>query len=116
MQNRTIKFAEILSLTTLAAASVLALPLTERLVAAAWQSYKFARYANDGHINLSFKTGLVFSVLLAVTFAAAFSANILAKRYGATRALAWSSCAMFVVVAAAASYWQLGISALNPWR
>ncbi len=116
MQNLTIKFAEILSLAMLATASALALRLVERLVAAGWHSYKFAGYSNHGHNNLSFNMGLIFSVLLAVTFAAALSAYILAKRLGAIRAAASSRWAMCIIVAVAVCYWLLGISALNTWR
>ena len=116
MQSRTIKIAELLSLASLAAASTLALPLVERLVATAWQSYKFAGTANDGYISLSFKAALLFSMLLAGTFLAALSAHIHAECNQAIRASAWSRWAMFIVVVVAAFYWLLSNGALNNWR
>ncbi len=117
MQIReTDKSLNIASLAALVAAVALSVPVVERLIAAARQWYKFAGYSNDGHINLSLRTGLFFSGLLAVTFGVSLFLNRLAMRRSAPRAVAWSLWAMYVVVAVAAAYWLLGVSGLNAWR
>ena len=104
------------SLTKLAVALALSVPVVERLIAAIWQWYKFAGYSNDGHITLSLKTGLLFSGLLAVTFGLALWFNQLAKRRAASRAKSWSFLAMCIAAAVVAAYWLLGVSSLNVWR
>ena len=106
----------IASLAALAAAVALSVPVVERLVAAAWQWYKFAGYSNNGYINLSLSTGLLFSSLLAITFGFALCVNRIAARRSVRRAAAWSLSAMSVTVAVAAAYWLLGLSNLNAWR
>ena len=106
----------IASLVTLLAAVALSLPVVERIIAAMWQWYKFAGYPDSGHINLSLSTGLLFSCILAATFGFSLCINRLAKRRAATRAVAGSLWAMYVVVTVAASYWLLGLSVLNVWR
>jgi len=116
MQTRETKTLGIASLATLAAALALSLPVIERLIAAIWQWYKFAGYSNDGHINLSLNTGLLFSSLLAVTFGLALWFKRIAKRRHAPHARTLSFLAMSIVVAAGAAYWLLGISSLNAWR
>ena len=117
MQTREIgQPLNIASLAALAAAVALSVPVIERLVAAAWQWYKFAGYSNDGHISLSLNTALLFSSLLAATFGFALCVNRIAARRSARRALAWSLWAMYVTAAAAAAYWLLGLSSLNAWR
>ena len=107
---------DIASLATLIAALALSVPVIERGMAAIWQWYKFAGYSNDGHISLSFNTGLVFSALLAVTFGLAASFHRIAKRRSDPRAESLSLFSMVVVVAVALAYWLLGISGLNVWR
>ena len=104
------------SLATLAAALALSVPLVERLIAAIWQWYKFAGYPNDGHITLSFGTGLFFSGLVAATFGFALWFNQLAKRRAASHARGWSFLAMCIAAAVAGAYWLLGLSSLNVWR
>lgn len=71
MQTREIgQPLNIAALAALAVAVALSIPVVERLIAAAWQWYKFAGYSNDGHIALSLNTGLLFSSLLATTWTA----------------------------------------------
>ncbi|MFT3756845.1 MAG: hypothetical protein QM769_13065 [Pseudoxanthomonas sp.] len=110
------KALSVASLATLATAIALSAPVIERLIAAIWQWYKFAGYSNDGHISLSFNTGLIFSGLLAAIFGLALWFNRIATRRPAPRAKTWSFLAMCIVVAATAVYWLLGISSLNAWR
>ena len=116
MQARSSKALDIFAIGTLLAALVLSAPVLDRAVAAAWQWFKFAGHSNDGHITLSLNTGIIFSSMLAAVFVLAFSLNHRAKRRSATRALACSRWAMYVVVAAAVCYWLLGMSNLNAWR
>ena len=104
------------SLATLAAALALSVPVIERLIAAIWQWYKFAGYSTDGHINLSLRTGLVFSGLVATTFWSALWFNQLAKRRAASRARTWSLLAMCIAATVIAAYWLLGLSSFNVWR
>jgi hypothetical protein len=106
----------IASLAALAAAVALSVPVLERLIAAAWLWYKFAGYSNDGYINLSLKTGYLFSGLLATTFGFALCVNRIAARRSAHRAAAWSLWAMHVTVGVVVAYWLLGWSPLNAWR
>ncbi len=111
--NRSLNIA---ALAALVAAVALSAPVVERLIAAAWQWYKFAGYSHDGHISLSLRTGLIFSGLLAVTFFVSVLLNSLANRRSATRAMAWSRWAMYLVLVVGALYWLLGVSGLNAWR
>ena len=116
MQTRSIQALSVACFASLLAALALSVPVIERLIAAAWQWYKFVGYSNDGHISLSFNTGLIFSGILAATFGVAFFLNRLGKRQSAARAVAWSRWAMYIVVAVAIVYWLLGMSSLNAWR
>lgn len=116
MRPRPSKALDIFAIGTLLAALVLSAPVIECAVAAAWQWFKFAGYSNDGHITLSLNTGIIFSSMLAAVFVLACGLNHCAKRRSASRALAWSRWAMYVVVAAAVCYWLLGMSNLNAWR
>jgi len=117
MQNRGIaKSLSIASLVALLAALALSGLVVERIIAAMWQWYKFAGQLDPGHINLSLSTGLFFSSLVVATFGFSLCIRHLAKRLAATRAVAWSSWAMYVALGAAASYWLLGLSVLNVWR
>ncbi len=114
--RETDRSLNIATLAVLVAAVALSAPVVERLVAAAWQWYKFAGYSNDGQISLSLRSGLIFSGLLAVTFGVSLLLNRLANRCSATRAVAWSRWAMYLVVVVGGSYWLLGVSGLNAWR
>jgi hypothetical protein len=117
MQIReTNRILNIASLAALVAAVALSVPVVERLIAAAWQWYKFSGYSEDGHINLSFRTGLFFSGLFAVIFGVSLLINRLARRRSAHHAAAWSLWAILGVVAVTAAYWLLGVSGLNAWR
>ena len=117
MQTReTNRRLTIASLVALVAALALSIPVFERVIAAAWQWYKFAGYSDNGHITLSLRTGLLFSGLLAVTFGASLLLNRLARHRSARHAAAWSLWAMLVVLAVTAAYWLLGVSGLNAWR
>ena len=111
--NTTLGFA---ALTTFGAAVLLSLPVIERYIAATWQWYKFAGYSNDGHINLSFSTGLLFSALVAATFIVAMMLNRVAKRRLASDVQTVSYWAMWLAAAVAVAYWLLGMSSLNVWR
>jgi hypothetical protein len=114
--HATEKQLNIASLAALIAAVGLSVPVVERLIAVSWQWYKFAGYSNDGHISLGLSTGLLFSGLLVAVFGVALLVHRLAKQHSATRAVAWSLWAMYVVVAVLAAYWLLAISGLNAWR
>lgn len=117
MQNREPnKAISIASLTILLVSFGLSVPIVERLVEAIWQWYKFAGYSNDGHITLSIKTGLLFSIMLAATFGFALWFNLVAKRRNAFRAKSLSFLAMCIAVTDFAVYWLLGLSDLNVWR
>ena len=116
MQSRSSKSLNIAALAILLAALALSAPVIERVVAAAWQWFKFAGYSNDGQINLSLSTGLFFSGLLAAVFALALGLNHRARRHSAVRAIVWSRWAMYVVATVAVCYWLLGMSSLNAWR
>ncbi len=104
------------SLAALVAALTLLVPVAERLVAAIWQWYKFYGYSNDGHITLSFKTGVLFSAVVAAIFSLSLWFNQLAKRQNAICAKYISFLAMCIAAAAIAAYWLLGMSSLNVWR
>jgi hypothetical protein len=104
------------SLAVLAVALTLFALVLERLSAAMWQWYKFSGYSDDGHITLSFRTGLYFSAVLASTFGIAFWLNRTANREAAPRAVRWSFLAMCVAALALVAYWLLGASSLNVWR
>lgn len=97
-------------------ALLLSLPLVERTYAAIWQWYKFAGYLNDGHITLSFGTGLLFSGFLAAIFILALTVNYFARHQAAVAAKRLSLLAMIWLVVVASGYWLLGISSLNAWR
>ncbi|WP_437592120.1 hypothetical protein [Sorangium sp. So ce1000] len=112
-QSRALSAA---SLASLLAALALSIPFVERVVAAAWQWYKFANYSDDGRISLSLQTGLFFSAALAFTFGLALGLNRAAKRQSAAQTLAWSRWSMYVAAVVAVSYWTLGMSSLNVWR
>jgi hypothetical protein len=116
MQSRKDKVLKIASLATLTSALVLLALVIERLMAAAWQWYKFSGYSNDGHISLSLRTGLVFSCVLVVVFAGAVCLHRLAKRCSATHAVAYSRWAIYIVMVVIFSYWLLGMSSFNVWR
>lgn len=116
MQTHSSKALSVACLVSLLLALALSVPVIERLIAAAWQWYKFSGYSNDGHISISFSIGLIFSGVLAATFVLTFALNRYAKRQSATRAVTWSRLAMYIVVAVAVVYWLLGMSGLNAWR
>jgi uncharacterized membrane protein len=101
---------------SLLAALALALPVAERVAAAAWQWFKFYGYSNNGQVNLSFSTGLEFTGAAVVTFGLAWVLNRLAKRKSAVPAELASRAAIGVCAAALGSYWILGMSSLNAWR
>jgi hypothetical protein len=79
-----------LSWVCLIGACAMSLPVIERIAAAFWQWQKFAEYSNDGHITLSFETGVFFSGLLSITFLVAAWSHHRARRVGARREAAVS--------------------------
>ena len=112
----TVKQLNIASLGALVAAFGLSVPVAERIVAAIWQWYKFAGHSNNGHINLSLHSGLLFSCIVVAVFGVALLLHRLAKLHSANRAVTWSQWAMYVALAVFAAYWLLGVSGLNAWR
>ena len=117
MQNSAAeKSLSVASAVVLVAAVGLSVPVVERFIAAWWQWYKFSGYSNDGYINLSLSTAWQFSGALAVIFGFSLWLYTRAKRHAATKAVAWSLWAMYVVIAVLGVYWLLGVSALNVWR
>ncbi len=116
MHRRSSQGINIAALLSLLVALVLTAPLVERFLAAIWQWYKFSGYSRDGHITLSFDTGLLFSFILAAAFIFALSVNYLARHREAVAAKRLSLLAMVWIVLVASGYWLLGISSLNVWR
>ena len=96
-------------------AVALSVLLLERLVAAAWQLYKFAGYGG-GNITLSLKTGWIFTSALCAIFALAFLLHRAARRRSLAGPSAVSRAAMYVAAAVMIGYWGLGMSNLNVWR
>ncbi len=99
----------------------MAMPLLERLYAALWQMYMFYGYADadaefDAVITLSLKTGLIYSVFLAVNFIISFVCYKKAKFFGASSTTTFSKLAMYFTLSVGIVYWLLGISILNNWR
>jgi hypothetical protein len=98
---------------TFVAATVGALLVGERIVAAGWQAFKFS---GEGAIYLSASTGRVFAVCACGVAVAAAWIRRSAAAHGDVSAARWARAAFVVVVGAGVAYVLLGLSPWNEWR
>ncbi len=105
-----------LSAISLLLSMALAAFLGERVLAAAWQWFKFAGYSNDGHISLSYSTGLAYSAALAAIFIVSLALSHVARAGSIHRAKRISGFSAVIAALSGVTYWLLALSPLNSWR
>lgn len=91
------------------------LAVSERVIAAIWQWYKFFGYETAGVITLSKRTGAGF----VIASMAAILACVIVKRLSERKALIGvrlSKWALFISCASLAMYCAIALSPLNAWR
>ena len=98
---------------TLVAATIGALLVGERIVAAAWHAFKFS---GEGVISLSASTGWFFAVCACAVAVAAAWIRRSAAAHGDVSAARLARAALVVVVGAGVAYALLGSSPWNEWR
>ena len=117
MRNRLTTVAiEGTSYAVLLGALALTFPVLERWTGAIWQWYKFAGYSDDGHVNLSIGTGVIFSLFAMSLVTLAVVVHRIARIHSAARAQGLSRWAGIIALAAVVGYWVLALSFLNVWR
>jgi len=113
MESHQSKVLYLVAGCTLVAATIGALLVGERIVAAGWQAFKFS---GEGTISLSASTGWVFAACTCSVAVAAVWIRRSAVAHGHASAARLAQAALLVVVGAGVAYALLGASPWNEWR
>jgi len=115
--NGTSKHATLLILAwaSLGASLLALLAVAERLLAAAWQWYKFSGYETPGVITLSSRTAWLFAGLMGVLILVALVIRRLEAR-SSGRASTIARLSFWISAMAIALFVVLAFSGLNHWR